>query len=471
MIRISLAWLHPRRWKARLVWDVFMVWVALVNLWLIVFDLTYLPLRPYYFRWAPVVCRVWDPVKGIEPHPLTAQIVDEVDELKQILELDPTSATLPARLGHLQALTVRMLEENPFERSGQARSQEVVRVTVAHELGAGTHDLAGNNRLTAAVEHFWTDDPVLLERRIHTLFDQRLRPLLEMNYFREFDLDGRLVDHFWLIDLPFLTLFVVEFAIRWSLAIRRRAYPRWFFFPITHWYDLLGLMPSTELRVFRLFRVASIYMRLRRSELSKVGKDVLSRGVAYVSNIIAEEISDAVALRILNETQDEIREGTHLRIWDRAVASRRRKIEEVFVEQVRELVANPTTQERIRSLMRLNLETALERSEALDAVPLPNAILHPLVRSLGEIVLETTLETVTASLESDEGQRATRDLVAAVMDQVLTGPGRDVVASLSEEISLDVIERMKEAVAVKKWALPDRRPEPPRLLDGPGGDA
>ena len=101
-------------------------------------------------------------------------------------------------------------------------------------------------------------------------------------------------------------------------------------------------------------------------------------------------------------------------------------------------------------------------------MPLPNAILHPLVRSLGEIVLETTLETVTASLDSDEGQQATRDLVAAVMDQVLTGPGRDVVASLSEEISLDVIERMKEAVAVKKWALPDRRPEPPQLLDGPG---
>jgi hypothetical protein len=471
VIRLSLAWLHPRRWNLRLVWDVLMVWVALVNLWLIVFDLTYLVLRPHYFRWVPVVCRVWDPVKGIEPHPLTAEIIGEVNELKELLALDPTSATVPARLASLRALTVRMLEENPFERSGQARSQEVVRLTVAHELGAGTHDLAGSDRLAAAVERFWTDDPALLQRRIDTLFDQRLRPILAMNYFREFDLDGRLVDHFWLIDLPFLTLFVVEFAIRWSLAIRRRTYPRWFFFPITHWYDLLGLMPSTELRVFRLFRVASMYMRLRRSELSKVGKDVLSRGVAYVSNIIAEEISDTVALRILNETQEEIRDGTHLKIWDRAVASRRRKIEEVFVEQVRELVSNPATQERIRQLMRLNLETALARSDALDAVPLPNAILHPLVRSLGEIVLETTLETVSASLDSDEGQQATRDLVAAVMDQVLTGPGRDVVASLSEEISLDVIERMKEAVAVKKWALPDRRPEPPRLLDGTGREA
>jgi hypothetical protein len=266
------------------------------------------------------------------------------------------------------------------------------------------------------------------------------------------------------VDLPFLCLFIAEFAVRWRLAARRRTYPHWFLYPVAHWYDLLGLLPSTELRVFRLFRVASIYMRLRRSELSKVGKDVLSRAVAYVSNIIAEEISDVVALRILSETQDEIRDGTHLRIWDRAVASRRTRIEEVLIAEIRDVLANPTTQERVRELMRVNLDTALERSEALEAVPLPNAILHPLVRTIGQIVLETTLETVTASLQSEEGQQAARDLVATVMDQVLSGPGREVVASLSEEISLDVIERMKEAVAVKKWTLPDREEQPPLQL-------
>lgn len=458
MIRLNLAWLNPKRWNPRLVWDVLMVWVAVINLWLIVFDLSYLLLRPYYFRFTPVVCRVWDPVKGIERHPLTDELLETAQATAQLLALDPSSANLPERVAYLRQLTLRVIEENPFERSGQTRNLEVIRVTVAREVGAATHGLASAERTAQAVEQYWSDDPTVLRQRLE-LFDQRLRPLLEMNYFREFDLDGQLVDHFWMVDLPFLILFVVEFMVRWSLAVRRRTYPRWFLFPVTHWYDLLGLMPATELRVFRLFRVASIYMRLKRSDLSRIGKDALSRGVAYVSNIIAEEISDVVALRILSETQEEIRDGTHLRIWDRAVASRRRKIEEVLVAQVREVLLNPATQERVRKLMRLNLETAIERSEALDSVPLPNRILHPLVRSLGLVILDTTLETVAASLESDEGQEAAQELVATVMDQVLQGPGREVVASLSEEISLDVIERMKEAVAVKKWALPERRVE------------
>ena len=69
--------LHPRNWNLRLIWDVFMVWVALVNLWLIVFDITYLILRPTYYRWVPILTRVYDPVKGIEPHPLTEELQTE----------------------------------------------------------------------------------------------------------------------------------------------------------------------------------------------------------------------------------------------------------------------------------------------------------------------------------------------------------------------------------------------------------
>ena len=56
---------------ARSLWDLFMVWVVIINLCLILFDLTYLWLRPHYFRYLPIVTRIYDPVLGIEPHPLT----------------------------------------------------------------------------------------------------------------------------------------------------------------------------------------------------------------------------------------------------------------------------------------------------------------------------------------------------------------------------------------------------------------
>lgn len=464
---LDLRRLHPSNWNLRLAWDVFMVWIALVNVGLILFDLTYLPLRPVYRDWVPAVTRVYDPVLGISPHPLTGRILDEVDQLDRLVDLDPDSADLDRRTAALREATRRVLVENPFGRSGQDRTLEVLRAVLSRETGV---DLSRADGVERAVEAFWTAEPRTLAARID-VFDETLRPLFERNYFREIDLDGRPVDRFWLVDLPFLTLFLVEFMARWAVAIRSRAHAKWYFFPIFNWYDVLGLIPYTQFRVFRLFRVVSIYVRLRRSEVSRVGRDAISRAVAYISNIVAEEISDAVALRILNETQDELRDGTGRRIVDETLRERRGDIERVVVTSIRGAAASPALQERVRELLRLNLENAVERTEAIRAVPLPGIVLRPLLRSTGQIVLDTTIETLVETLGSDEGERAAREVASAILDHVLEGPWRDELNAVAAGVGLDVLERMKETVAVKKWAHErQRHVDPLPAEDGPGDD-
>ena len=66
---LDLNQFHPREWNLRLAWDWFMVWVAIVNLGLILFDFTYLTFRPFCLDYAPVVTRIYDPVLGISSHP------------------------------------------------------------------------------------------------------------------------------------------------------------------------------------------------------------------------------------------------------------------------------------------------------------------------------------------------------------------------------------------------------------------
>ncbi len=446
----DLSKLHPRHWwNPRLLWDLFMVWVALINLGLILFDMTYLLLRPTYLDYLPAVTRVYDRVKGIEPHPLTEALLAETGETLRLVELDPAAPALQVRTERLRRLTVQVLRENPFQRSSQERTLEVLKALIAREVGTTTLEIEISESMVGVVDQFWTTDGALLRSRLEQ-FRATVAPLLRTNYFREIDLKGGLVDHFWMIDLPFLTLFIVEFAARWALAIRRREVQRWFLFPLFNWYDLLGLIPY--FRIFRLFRVASIYMRLRRSELSRVGMDILSRAVAYVSNIIAEEISDVVALRILRETQDEIRDGTHKRIFERTIVSRRERIEEMTEAQVRSLMLSDDVQRRVRELVRLNLDEAAERSDALRSVPLPGIVLRPLVRGIGEVVADATLQSIAGTLESDEGREAVRQLARSILDQLLHGPMRDELDALAEEVGIDVIEQMKQAVSVKKWA-------------------
>jgi hypothetical protein len=302
------------------------------------------------------------------------------------------------------------------------------------------------------------------------LFDQRLEPLLAVNYFRGHDLKGRLTNHFWKIDLPFLILFWIEFMVRWVLAVRRRTYARWYFFPIFFWYDLLSLIPVMALRPLRLLRLVSVYMRLRQSELSRVGRDFLSRAVAYISNIITEEVSDRVAVRILDEYREEIEDGTHVRITRSVVEPRREEIERVVTHQIRSILTDPETIERFRLLLELNLENAVADSESLRSLPLPHVVVKPVVRAVGEVILETTLETITTTLDSPDGEAAVQAVASSILDSVSTGPALAELESLARDISLQVIDHMKEVVEVKKWSLPDqqaRRPSMPWEEDSP----
>jgi hypothetical protein len=449
-----------------LVWDLFMVWVAMINLGLIAFDLTYLWLRPTYVRFLPIVTRVYDPVLGIEDHPLTAQLVKAVDEAAQLALLDPQSPRLLTMQTDLITLTHRLFTEQPFERSNQERSKNIIARILATESGHTTADLRRPEVLDEVVVDFWTAPPDLLKHR-YALFQSKVRPLLEVNYYREFNRWGRLTDHFWIIDLPFLALFWVEFLTRWVLALRRRTYARWFFFPIFNWYDLLGLIPLPQFRIFRLLRAVSMYMRLRRSELSSIGKDAASRFVEYISNIITEEVSDRVAIRILEEYAEEIRDGTHLRIIADTFGSRRRVIERTLAETISQIATDPVTLDRVRAMLDLNLRRAVDESDRLSSLPLPDAVLRPVVFAVGDTILTTTLETLTGTLDSDEGREQLEDLSAALIDGILQGPVHQEILRLIEDISIHVIDEMKATVAVKKWALPDEPEEPePELLEG-----
>lgn len=435
-----------------LLWDLFMVWMAIVNLSLILFDMTYLWLRPYYFTYVPVVARIYDPVLGIEPHPLTIDLCKEATEAEELFLLDATSPGLQQRLDTLAELTSQVLTENVFDRSGQHRSEIIIARVIWDESGSPTSNLLLQDVQDEMAHDFWSGDPDSLRHRF-ALFNVSIRPLLNENYYRKFDRSGHLTDHFWIIDLPFLILFWVEFLVRWSIALKRKTFAQWFFFPIFNWYDVLGLIPMQVFRPFRLLRVVSMYMRLRRSELSSVGKDFVSQTVAYFTNIITEEVSDRVAIRILDDYAEEIENGTHLRIIEATVGPRRGEIERILAEHVRLLLTHDETMQSFSDLLRLNLDRAVESSESLNAVPLPNAVLQPIVRVVGEIILDTTFETIMATLETDEGADGLQRVAESMTESILLSPALEETTHLIEEVTLQVIKHMKENVSLRKWAL------------------
>ncbi|MCC5813166.1 MAG: hypothetical protein JJT78_00285 [Leptospira sp.] len=77
--------LRKSKFNPMIIWDFVMVLIVLANLTLIVFDLTYLWLRPFYFQNFPKVVKMYDkPILGIEGHRSTDKYLRFVEELEYL---------------------------------------------------------------------------------------------------------------------------------------------------------------------------------------------------------------------------------------------------------------------------------------------------------------------------------------------------------------------------------------------------
>jgi hypothetical protein len=170
-----------------------------------------------------------------------------------------------------------------------------------------------------------------------------------------------------------------------------------------------------------------------------------------------------VAVRILDEYREEIVDGTHVRIARSTVEPRREEIERVLVGQIRAILTDEETIERFRHLLQLNLANAVEESDSLRSLPLPHVVVKPVVSTVGEVLLDTTLETISTTLDSVEGQEAVQALADSILESVFYGPALAELEGLAKDISLQVIDHMKEVVAVKKWSLPDEQVKRPPM--------
>jgi hypothetical protein len=69
-----------RQWLKKL--EALIALIALANLGLVLFDITYIRFRDLYFRYLPQLTQRYDWVKGIEPYRDTDQYLTDVDRLE-----------------------------------------------------------------------------------------------------------------------------------------------------------------------------------------------------------------------------------------------------------------------------------------------------------------------------------------------------------------------------------------------------
>jgi hypothetical protein len=423
---------------------------ALLNLVLILFDLTYIPWRALYLKTLPDLTQWYgSQFKGIEPHRTTETYLKTVEALEeQMIQTGVRSPQATILLDRLRTQSAEMIEEDPFQTANKSGTLERIKRRMREQTGQDSSK--------QAFELFWSQ-PYLSKTGWNpsiTFFNRRIAPLIRSNYFRGIGENGDPVDLFWKIDLWFVGLFGIEFLAR-ILYLSRRYQATWLDAVMWRWYDLFLFIPF-----WRWLRIIPVAVRLDQAKLVDLNpvSDRLTKGLV---TSVAVEITEVVVLRVIDQIQDLIRQGEVSR-WLLQTGSHYIDLNninegEAIAQHLVTLLAYqvlPQIKPDLEALMHHSLTRVLSASPAYSGIQRLPGIgnwSNQLTQQIVSEVSQNTYQALIASLEDPIGIDLIRRLINRFGNTLKTEAQRgsieeiqSLLVALLEEIKINYVKRLTE---------------------------
>ncbi len=454
-----------------------------VNVGLVLFDLSYIPWRDFWLQGkiqvpipliqpvltVPIlsnetdsspITQLYDPVKGIEPNRDTQQYLDLVDQLEQIVDESGTSGlrTPTARqiLIQLQTLSTEMIDTNPFQLAEKSGTLERIKNKM-RDLIPNPDDSAKES-----FDTFWSPNYLIQatpQGNGLQFFQEEIRPLFEVNYFRPLGEDGQFINYFPLIDLVgFSWVFGFEFLIRTWFIGRQHTGVSWRDAMLWRWYDLLLLIPFA-----RWLRVIPAVIRLSDAQLVNFTRirNQLSQGFV---TLFAEDLTEVVVIRVINQMQLSIRRGEMIAMLTQPNSDRiyidinnvneLEAITQLLVQMIVYKVL-PKVQPEIAGLLKHNIEAILQQNPAyqnLQRFPGLAGASTQLSEQMANQITVTAYQAIAGSLEDKVGtelltrlsQRFSETLMGALQEEDPLRRLEGLIADFLEEVKINYVQRLSQ---------------------------
>lgn len=258
------------------------------------------------------------------------------------------------------------------------------------------------------------------------------------------------------VDAWFTLFLVAELLLRWGIAIARRSYHRWFFYPFVNWYDVLGCIPLPFFRALRLLRLGSILYRLQKFDIIDLSEVGFLQFLGRYYRLVVEEVSDRVVINVLDGVKRELDSGGRLgeRITTEIVTPQRGVIVPWLADLLADTGAHAYSEQRPRLARYLDAALAQAITASPDLQRLKRRLLFagPVVQDELQRVVSGLLTDILDQVLSDLGRRgnvAVQEVAAGLFDTV-TAPHEERDAAV-RQIVLEAIEVIKEQVRVQQW--------------------
>ena len=428
-----------------------MALIATVNLGLVLFNLSYIGWRDFYLRNLPQIQKIYDPVKGIEPHRETENYLRTVEELEQqIRETGLQSPPSASKIEELRSLSLEMIENNPFAAVSKSGTLEKIKNRMRDRLS--------NESSKRAFSTFWSTDYLLkqgVDKELN-FFDKQIKPLIATNYYRQIGENGEFIDNFWIIDLPFVILFTVELLARSYYIKRRHRGFSWLNAILWRWYDLFLILPF-----WRWLRIIPVLFRLEKAGLLNLQSIRYEAQQGIVANF-AEEITQIVVVRVINQTQSSIKQGDLTR-WLQQSQTLRPYIDINNVNEIEALAGIfvqtviyqvlPKIQPEIIALLQHNIDSAFNQSPIyrnFRNLPglgqmqsqLSEQLAMQIATNLYHALVSATADPVSAKLSSQLLKRFSKAMTDEIQKKQVLSEIQSLLIDFLEEVKLNYVQRL-----------------------------
>ncbi len=272
--------------------------IASIGFIVAMFDFTYIPWRDFYFRNLPAVIEQYDRFKGIEPHRETERYLNAVQQLQlTVNQTGLASAQTQSWLQELDILSVSLIQNNPFQVAEKTGNLEKIKNQV--------RDRVQNQSAKGSFQTFWSQAYLTKagwDKEIG-FYEQRIKPLIVTNYYRRLDRSGNYVDLFWQIDIIFIGIFAIDLLGRTYYIRHHNRNLSWLQAIVRRWYDLILLLPFAQ-----FLRVIPVLIRCNQAKLINFNAVQSEINRLFVGQI-ANELTDAVVVQLLRQTQSAVKQG------------------------------------------------------------------------------------------------------------------------------------------------------------------
>jgi hypothetical protein len=429
--------------RKNLWFDRLMAIIASIGFIVAMFDFTYIPWRDFYFRNLPDVVQQYDRFKGIEPHRETERYLNAVEQLKlTVNQTGLASAQTQSWLQELDTLSVSLIQNNPFQVAEKTGNLEKIKNQV--------RDRVQNQSAKGSFQTFWSQAYLTKagwEKEIG-FYEQRIKPLIVTNYYRRLDLSGNYIDLFWQIDIIFIGIFAIDLLGRIYYIRRHNRNLSWLQAIVRRWYDLILLLPFAQ-----FLRIIPVLVRWHQSKLVNLNVIQSELNRLFVGQIVTE-LTDAVVIQVLSQTQGAVKQGQIAQIISSYLKQPHIDLNntneiEVLFELILEIIVYqviPKIQPDLEAIFRHLFQKALLESPAYRNLRLLPGIGELPAQAIDRVVKEVSTSIYTALTKILEdptsgnlSRRLAENLTQSIGDELQRG---QTVVKI-ESLLYDLLEEVK----------------------------